>query len=74
MADDKQERMTEERIPGERDPQTATHSEPGIIAGTGYGDNIPPEQPDTMDERTHREHAREGGGDPGQRSKGKGQR
>jgi len=74
MADAKDERMTEERIPGERDSETATHSEPGIIAGTGYGDNIPPEQPDTMDERTRREHGREGGGDPGQRGKVEGQR
>jgi hypothetical protein len=74
MADEKHDGMLEERIPGERDPDTATHSEPGIIAGTGYGENIPSEQPDTLDERTHEEHAREGGGAPGQRSRGKGQR
>lgn len=59
----------EEPIPGERERNTATHSERGIIAGTGYGENIPADQPDTMDEVTHREHAREGGGDLGQRAK-----
>jgi hypothetical protein len=74
MPDQKNDGMEEERIPGERDPETATHSEPGIIAGTGYGENIPAGQPDTMDERTHRERAREGGGDPGQRARGKRQR
>jgi hypothetical protein len=74
MADEKHDHMIEERIPGERERDTATHSEPGIIAGTGYGENIPPTQPDTMDAATHREHAREGGGDLGQRAKGKGQR
>jgi hypothetical protein len=74
MANEQHDPITHERIPGERDPGTATHSEPGIIAGTGYGENIPAAQPDTMDERTHRERALEGGGDPGQRSKGKGQR
>jgi hypothetical protein len=73
MADVRQN-VTEEPIPGERDPHTTTHSEPGIIAGTGYGENIPPQQPDTMDAETHREHAREGGGTPGQRGKGKGER
>jgi hypothetical protein len=71
MADAKHDHVEEERIPGEREPSTATHSEPGIIAGTGYGENIPPEQSDTMDERTHRERAREGGGDPGQRETGR---
>ena len=57
----------EEPIPGERDSATAADSERGIIAGTGYGENIPAEQADTMDERTHAEHAREGGGSPKQR-------
>ena len=71
MADQHDDHPIEERIPGEREPSTATQSEPGIIAGTGYGENIPPEQPDTMDERTQHERAREGGGDLSQRAKGK---
>ena len=67
MASEKSERMTEERIPGERDPETAMPSERGIIAGTGYGEDIPADQPETLTDRTRRERAREGGGDPGQR-------
>jgi hypothetical protein len=65
--------MDEERIPGERDPGTALPSQPGIIGDTGYGDHVLPSADDTMDDTTRREHGREGGGDPGQRSKGKGQ-
>jgi hypothetical protein len=74
MGDEKHDGMTEERIPGERDPGTATHSEAGIIAGTGYGEDIPPGQPDTMDERTRRERALEGGGATSQRPSSRGQR
>jgi hypothetical protein len=67
MAEPKEDGMVEERIPGERDSDTAMHSEPGIMAGTGYGENIPADQPHTLDERTRRERAREGGGAPGRR-------
>jgi hypothetical protein len=67
MADDAREGMREERIPGERDPGTAMGSEAGIIAGTGFGENIPAQQPDTLTDDTRREREREGGGDPGQR-------
>jgi hypothetical protein len=71
MADDKREQLIEERIPGERDPGTEMDSDVGIMAGTGYGENIPPAQSDTLDERTREERMREGGGDPGQRRRRK---
>jgi len=54
--------MPHEPIPGERDPETAMPSEPGIIAGTGYGDNIPAGSAIPLDEETRREIARAGGG------------
>ena len=60
--------MTEERIPGERDPETAAPSQPGIMGDTGFGDQVPPPVDDLMDDATRRERAREGGGDSGQRS------
>ncbi len=65
--------MDEERIPGERDPDTVMPSKPGTIGDTGYGHHVPAPADDLMDETTQGERAREGGGDPGQRSKGKGQ-
>jgi hypothetical protein len=52
-----------EPIPGERDATTLTHREPGAVGGQFAGADTP--SPDThawMDERTAREHAREGGG------------
>ena len=50
-------------IPGERDPSTLTHREPGAIGGQFSGADIPsPNQQEWLDDRTAREHAREGGG------------
>ena len=52
-----------EPIPGERDPSTMTHREPGAVGGQFAGAGVP--SPDThgwMDDRTAHEHAREGGG------------
>lgn len=50
-------------IPGERDATTLTHREPGAVSGQFAGADIPQESPrDWMDDRTAREHAREGGG------------
>ena len=50
-------------IPGERDPSTLTHREPGAVGGQFSGADIPsPNQQEWLDERTAREHAREGGG------------
>jgi hypothetical protein len=62
--------MVAEPIPGERDPGTSMPSTPGIIGGTGYGENIPEGSGVPVDEDTRRESEREGGGDPGQRGKG----
>jgi hypothetical protein len=69
MTDERHDRPLEERIPGERESDTAMPSTDGIIAGTGYGENIPPNQPDSLDERTRHERAIEGGGSEGQRRK-----
>jgi hypothetical protein len=50
-------------IPGERDPSTLTHREPGAVGGQFAGADIPsPNQKEWLDDRTAREHAREGGG------------
>lgn len=52
-----------EPIPGERDPTTLTHREPGAIGGRSSGADTPP--PDTrlwMDPETARLHEIEGGG------------
>jgi hypothetical protein len=70
MADEKDDAKIEERIPGERESDTAMHSTPGIMAGTGYGENIPTNQPDTLDDRTRHERAVEGGSGSGQKAKG----
>ena len=56
-------------IPGERDASTLTHREAGAVSGQFAGADIPAAAPpDTMDERTAREHAREGGGADGERA------
>ena len=50
-------------IPGERDPSTLTHREPGAVGGQFAGADIPSPAPaGWLDDRTAREHAREGGG------------
>jgi hypothetical protein len=50
-------------IPGERDPTTLTHREPGAVGGRFAGADVPSPDPKAwLDERTAREHAREGGG------------
>ena len=50
-------------IPGERDPTTLTHREPGAIGGQFAGADVPsPDPKNWLDERTAREHTREGGG------------
>ena len=50
-------------IPGERDSSTLTHREPGAVGGQFSGADIPSPNPNEwLDERTAREHAREGGG------------
>jgi hypothetical protein len=51
-----------EPIPGERDPSTLTHREPGSIGGDPYGADIPPVPAQWEDEETCREHELEGGG------------
>lgn len=52
-----------EPIPGERDPSTLTHREPGAMGGRFSGDDTPPPDPRAwLDEETAREHRREGGG------------
>jgi hypothetical protein len=51
-----------ERIPGERDPATLTHREPGAIGGRPSGADIPPIAPQWEDEVTKHEHELEGGG------------
>lgn len=52
-----------EPIPGERDPTTLTHREPGAMGGRFSGDDTPPPDRRTwLDEETAREHRREGGG------------
>lgn len=50
-------------IPGERDPSTLTHRDTGAMGGQFSGADIPPPNPkEWLDDRTAREHAREGGG------------
>jgi len=51
-----------EPIPGERDPSTLTHREPGSIGGEPYGADIPAVPPDWEDAETRRQHEIEGGG------------
>lgn len=53
---------TPEPIPGEWDPTTLTHREPGAIGAGFAGANTPPPDPHWVDERTAEEHAVEGGG------------
>ncbi len=68
--------MTEkERFPGEREPDTAMPTQPGIIGTTGFGGDLPPTPEDaTVSEQLAEERAVEGGGTKGkgQRAKGKG--
>ncbi len=53
----------EPMIPGGRDPSTLTHREPGAVGGQFSGADIPsPNRGEWLDDRTAREHAREGGG------------
>ena len=70
--------MTEkERFPGEREPDTAMTTQPGILGTTGFGGDLPPDGGDaTVNEAFAREKEREGGGREvkEQRSKVKGQR
>jgi hypothetical protein len=50
-------------IPGERDPTTLTHREPGAMSGAFNGADVPSPDPTAwLDEQTARDHAREGGG------------
>ena len=50
-------------IPGERDPTTLTHREPGTMGGQFAGADVPsPDPKNWLDEPTAREHTREGGG------------
>jgi hypothetical protein len=65
-----------EPIPGEHDHSTEAPTPPGIVGTTGFGTDLPYTSDDvTVDDRTARERAWEGGGRiPGQRSKVKGQR
>ena len=50
-------------IPGERDPSTLTHRDPGAVGGQFSGADIPSPNPEQwLDEGTARERAREGGG------------
>jgi hypothetical protein len=62
--------MTEkERFPGEREPDTAMPTQPGIVGTTGFGGDLPPTPEDaTVNEEFAREKAIEGGGDEGQRN------
>jgi hypothetical protein len=62
--------MEKERFPGEREPDTAMPTQPGIVGTTGFGGDLP-ETPDdaTVSDQLARERANEGGG----QSKGKGQ-
>lgn len=55
-------------IPGERDASTLTHREAGAVSGQFAGADIPAGPDETMDERTARERAREGGGVEGERA------
>jgi hypothetical protein len=49
-------------IPGERDPTTLTHREPGAMGGRLTGEDVPSPDPSVvLDEKTAREHRREGG-------------
>ena len=54
---------TREPIPGERDATTLTPREPGAVSGQFSGGDTPSVDTKTwLDERTAREHAKEGGG------------
>lgn len=56
-------RRTEERIPGEREPDTLTHREPGAVSGQFAGADIPDTPPqDWLGDRTALDREREGGG------------
>lgn len=52
---------THEPIPGERDGTTLTHRQVGAMS-TSNGEELPAGEAGAMDERTRREHVREGGG------------
>ena len=60
-----------DRIPGERDPTTLTHRQPGAIGGRPNGADIPSTPPDWEDDVTRREHELEGGGAPRERGTGR---
>ena len=52
-----------EPIPGEREPDSLTHREPGAIGGRFTGEDTPaPRRTDWLDSQTAAEHAWEGGG------------
>ena len=55
-------------IPGERDPHNLTHREPGAVGGQFSGGDIPAGAADWLDGTTAHEHAREGGGNEGERA------
>ena len=50
-----------EIIPGAREADTLTHREAGAIGGQFTGMDIPPAEPEWLDDRTTTEHLREGG-------------
>jgi hypothetical protein len=55
-------RTSADLIPGARDTTTLTHRQPGAIGGEPHGADIPPTPPGWEDDRTRRDHEREGGG------------
>ena len=58
-----EEGFTGERIPGERDPGTLTHRQPGAIGGIFSGADTPPADANhVMDDATIRDRTLEGGG------------
>ena len=58
--------MEKERFPGEREPDTAMGTQPGVVGTTGYGLDLPVTETDTtVDEAKARDSANEGGGDVG---------
>ena len=60
-------RTSADRIPGECDPTTLTHRQPGAIGGRPNGGDIPSRPPDWEDDVTRHEHELEGGGAPRER-------
>ena len=51
-----------DRIPGEHDPTTLTHRQPGSIGGRPFGEDNPTQPSEGIDDATRRERQREGGG------------